>query len=103
MNWDELNLQLGNEDSMPCARAGHCSVGISTRLYIWSGRDGYRKTWKNQVCCKDLWYLEVDKPSAPNRVSLVKAATHSLEVNWMAMPSGQTYILQVSVTFLQSN
>lgn len=96
MNWDDINLKQDSEENMPCARAGHCAVGISTRLYIWSGRDGYRKTWKNQVCCKDLWYLEVDKPAAPNRVSLVKAATHSLEVNWMAMPSGQTYILQVS-------
>ncbi|XP_045481426.1 host cell factor 2 [Harmonia axyridis] len=95
MNWDDINLKQDSEENMPCARAGHCAVGISTRLYIWSGRDGYRKTWKNQVCCKDLWYLEVDKPAAPNRVSLVKAATHSLEVNWMAMPSGQTYILQI--------
>ncbi|KAL3290269.1 hypothetical protein HHI36_023619 [Cryptolaemus montrouzieri] len=95
MNWDDINLKLDNEENIPCARAGHCAVGISTRLYIWSGRDGYRKTWKNQVCCKDLWYLEVDKPPAPNRVSLVKAATHSLEVNWSATPSGQTYILQI--------
>ncbi|KAK9889883.1 hypothetical protein WA026_008685 [Henosepilachna vigintioctopunctata] len=95
MNWDNLNLKADNEENIPCARAGHCAVGISTRLYIWSGRDGYRKTWKNQVCCKDLWYLEIDRPPAPNRVSLVKAATHSLEVNWSATPSGQTYILQI--------
>ncbi|KAJ8914754.1 hypothetical protein NQ315_013257, partial [Exocentrus adspersus] len=95
MNWDELNIVNESENSLPCARAGHCAVGISTRLYIWSGRDGYRKAWKNQVCCKDLWYLEVDKPPAPSRVSLVKAATHSLEVNWTGSPSVQTYILQI--------
>ncbi|CAH1103409.1 unnamed protein product [Psylliodes chrysocephalus] len=95
MNWDELNIHADSEVSLPCARAGHCAVGISTRLYIWSGRDGYRKAWKNQVCCKDLWYLEVDKPPAPSRVSLVKAGTQSLEVNWTGSPSVQTYILQI--------
>lgn len=47
------------------------------------------------MCCKDLWYLEVDKPAAPSRVSLVKAGTHSLEVNWTGSPSVQTYILQI--------
>lgn len=94
LNWDELTVNTA-EGQVPCARAGHCAVGISTRLYIWSGRDGYRKAWKNQVCCKDLWYLEVDKPPAPSRVSLVKAGTQSLEVNWSGSPSVQTYILQI--------
>lgn len=94
LNWDELTVKSA-DGQVPCARAGHCAVGISTRMYIWSGRDGYRKAWKNQVCCKDLWYLEVDKPPAPSRVSLVKAGTHSLEVNWSGSPSVQTYILQI--------
>lgn len=39
----------GFEDAVPRARAGHCSVAINSRLYIWSGRDGYRKAWNNQV------------------------------------------------------
>ena len=44
------------EDALPRARAGHSSVAIHTRLFIWSGRDGYRKAWNNQVsrcnsCC----------------------------------------------------
>lgn len=95
LNWDEVNIDT-TEENMPCARAGHCAVGINTRLYIWSGRDGYRKAWKNQVCCKDLWYLEVDRPPAPSRVSLVKAGTHSLEVNWTGSPFVQSYVLQVS-------
>ncbi|CAH0562216.1 unnamed protein product [Brassicogethes aeneus] len=95
LNWDELDINA-TEGNVPCARAGHCAVGISTRLYIWSGRDGYRKAWKkNQVCCKDLWYLEIDKPPAPSRVSLVKAATSSLEVNWTGSPSVRCYILQI--------
>lgn len=49
------------------------------------------------MCCKDLWYLEVDKPAAPGRVALVKAGTQSLEVNWTGAPQTQTYILQVSI------
>ena len=49
------------EDALPRARAGHCSVAIHSRLYIWSGRDGYRKAWNNQVCFKDLWFLETGK------------------------------------------
>lgn len=49
------------EDNIPRARAGHCAVAINSRLYVWSGRDGYRKAWNNQVCCKDLWYLETGK------------------------------------------
>lgn len=44
--------------SSPRARAGHCAVPVGSRIYIWSGRDGYRKSWNYQVCCKDLWYLE---------------------------------------------
>ncbi|XP_065158736.1 LOW QUALITY PROTEIN: host cell factor 1-like [Atheta coriaria] len=94
MHWDDLNIGSFDQ-SLPCARAGHCAVGINTRLYVWSGRDGYRKAWNNQVCCKDLWYLEVEKPSAPGRVSLVKAGTNSLEVNWNGLPSTQTYVLQI--------
>lgn len=39
------------EDAVPRARAGHCAVSINNRLYIWSGRDGYRKAWNNQVSC----------------------------------------------------
>lgn len=57
MCW-EMVLMDSLEETIPRARAGHCSVGINSRLYIWSGRDGYRKAWNNQVCCKDLWYLE---------------------------------------------
>lgn len=48
-----------------------------------------------QVCCKDLWYLEVSKPPAPSRVQLIKAATRSLEVSWNATPSAQYYVLQI--------
>ena len=48
MTWEPLSMD-GFEDAVPRARAGHCSVAINSRLYIWSGRDGYRKAWNNQV------------------------------------------------------
>jgi len=48
MSWENLHMDMLDE-SIPRARAGHCAVAIHTRLYIWSGRDGYRKAWNNQV------------------------------------------------------
>lgn len=55
--WEPVVYEMA-EDSLPRSRAGHCSVAINSRLYVWSGRDGYRKAWNNQVCFKDLWFLE---------------------------------------------
>jgi len=94
MAWESLSMEVF-EDAMPRARAGHCAVSIHTRLWIWSGRDGYRKAWNNQVCCKDLWYLETERPAAPGRVQLVRASTHSLEVCWGSVPTADAYVLQV--------
>ncbi|RWS30313.1 host cell factor 1-like isoform X2, partial [Leptotrombidium deliense] len=94
MSWELVTTESFDE-AVPRARAGHCAVAISTRLYIWSGRDGYRKAWNNQVCCKDLWFLETDKPSAPTRVQLVRAATNTLEVCWGNVPTADAYILQI--------
>merc|ERR1719209_1643242 len=91
------------EDAMPRARAGHCAVSIHTRLWIWSGRDGYRKAWNNQVCCKDLWYLETERPAAPGRVQLVRASTHSLEVCWGSVPTADAYLLQVQKYDMPAN
>lgn len=42
MAWESLSMEVF-EDAMPRARAGHCAVSIHTRLWIWSGRDGYKK------------------------------------------------------------
>lgn len=68
MCWETV-LMDSLEDNVPRARAGHCSVAINSRLYIWSGRDGYRKAWNNQVCCKDLWYLETGEDASSARIS----------------------------------
>ncbi|XP_005414232.1 PREDICTED: host cell factor 1 [Chinchilla lanigera] len=94
MAWETILMDT-LEDNIPRARAGHCAVAINTRLYIWSGRDGYRKAWNNQVCCKDLWYLETEKPPSPARVQLVRANTNSLEVSWGAVATADSYLLQL--------
>ncbi|XP_069785357.1 host cell factor 1-like isoform X2 [Narcine bancroftii] len=94
MTWEPVVMET-QEDNLPRARAGHCSVAVNSRLYIWSGRDGYRKAWNNQVCCKDLWFLETERPPAPSRVQLVRANTSSLEVSWGSVPTAESYLLQL--------
>lgn len=61
--WTTLvsDSQEDKKNSRPRPRAGHCAVAIGTRLYFWSGRDGYRKALNSQVCCKDLWYLDTGR------------------------------------------
>ncbi len=49
MSWEPLQMEVFDESLVPRARAGHCAVAVNTRLYMWSGRDGYRKAWNNQV------------------------------------------------------
>lgn len=69
MCWETVLMDT-LEDNIPRARAGHCAVAINSRLYVWSGRDGYRKAWNNQVCCKDLWYLETGRCAATLLIGL---------------------------------
>lgn len=80
---------------LPGPRAGHCAVAVGTRLYIWSGRDGYRKAWNNQVCCKDLWYLDTERPLAPSQVQLIRATTNSFQLKWDEVPTVEGYLLQL--------
>lgn len=46
------------------------------------------------MCCRDLWYLEVEVPAPAARVALVRASTHSLELCWLATPTAQMYMLE---------
>uniref|UniRef100_A0A8C2VDC9 Host cell factor 2 n=1 Tax=Chinchilla lanigera TaxID=34839 RepID=A0A8C2VDC9_CHILA len=88
--------QEDKKNSRPRPRAGHCAVAIGTRLYFWSGRDGYKKALNSQVCCKDLWYLDTEKPLAPSQVQLIKATTSSFHVKWDEVPTVEGYLLQLS-------
>ncbi len=74
MCWETVLMDT-LEDNIPRARAGHCAVAINSRLYVWSGRDGYRKAWNNQVCCKDLWYLETGRSAVTWLVSAFKVTS----------------------------
>lgn len=94
MTWEDLSIEV-TEEYLPKPRAGHCAAVINSRMFIWSGRDDYKKAWNNQVCCKDLWYLEVEKPGPPGRIQLVRAATHNLEICWPGHPIADSYILQI--------
>ncbi|XP_069486015.1 host cell factor 2 [Ambystoma mexicanum] len=87
---------LEDQKNAPRARAGHCSVNIGTRLYIWSGRDGYKKASSGQVCCKDLWYLDTEKPPAPSQVQLIRATTNSFQVKWDEVHMVEGYLLQLN-------
>ena len=80
---------------MPRARAGHSAIQVNNRLFVWSGRDGYRKAWNNQVCCKDLWFLETEVPAAPGKVQLIKPTTNTLEIIWTGVPTADAYLLQI--------
>jgi host cell factor len=103
MKWEETPDFVDKDDveDAPCPRAGHTAAAVDTRLYIWSGRDGYKKVWNNQVrapqqvCCNDLWYLETEMPPAPSKVQLVRAGTDTLELQWTHIACADRYLLQV--------
>ncbi|XP_056430495.1 host cell factor 2 isoform X1 [Hyla sarda] len=97
MEWTTLMPESSvDRKDWPWPRAGHCAVTIGKRLYIWSGRDGYKKAWNCQVCCKDLWYIDTEKPPPPSQVQLVLATTNSFHVKWNELPTVEGYLLQLS-------
>jgi host cell factor len=87
--------EVEESEEAPCPRAGHCASIVGTRMYVWSGRDAYKRVWNTQVCCNDLWYLETEIPPAPTRVQLVRAGTNSLELLWTTISSADCYLLQI--------
>lgn len=58
MTWEDLCMETA-EENIPRARAGHCAVGVHCRVYVWSGRDGYRKAWNNQASMCKAWNDQV--------------------------------------------
>lgn len=51
MTWEVCPKYPEAEDreDVPCPRAGACAAVVGTRMYLWSGRDGYKKVWNSQV------------------------------------------------------
>ncbi|XP_059614278.1 host cell factor 1-like [Phlebotomus argentipes] len=96
MVWQDFSGIMNNVlENVPRARAGHCAVSIHSRLYIWSGRDGYRKAWNNQVCCKDLWYLEVEAPPQVPKLLVRSVGQEKMEATWSAVPTAKWYVLEI--------
>uniref|UniRef100_A0A1B0D195 Fibronectin type-III domain-containing protein n=1 Tax=Phlebotomus papatasi TaxID=29031 RepID=A0A1B0D195_PHLPP len=96
MVWQDFSSIMNNVmENVPRARAGHCAVSIHSRLYIWSGRDGYRKAWNNQVCCKDLWYLEVEVPPQVPKLQVRSINQEKMEATWSPVPTAKRYVLEI--------
>lgn len=95
MSWEKINMGMDENNIVPKARAGHCAVTIQTRMYVWSGRDGYKKKSNNQICCSDFWYLEVDKPQKCVKNQLIRASTNTLEIVWKNISTADAYIVQI--------
>ncbi|GAB0098410.1 Host cell factor [Sergentomyia squamirostris] len=96
MVWQDFSAIMNSAtETVPRARAGHCAVSIHSRLYIWSGRDGYRKAWNNQVCCKDLWYLEVEVPAQVPKLQVRSIGSEKMEATWSAVPTAKWYVLEI--------
>ena len=51
MKWESCPTYPDEEeqDMSMSPRAGACGAVVGTRVYVWSGRDGYKKVWNNQV------------------------------------------------------
>ncbi|KAF0991793.1 hypothetical protein HZS_571, partial [Henneguya salminicola] len=92
--WENVCISE-SDDLVPRPRAGHCGVMLNNRLYIWSGRDGFRKSWNDQVCCKDLWYLETSKALPPTRIMMDGNDTVSVSVKWDIISNADYYIIQI--------
>lgn len=93
--WQYVSSESSNEVA-PKPRAGHCAVPISTRIYIWSGRDGYKKAPnKNQICYNDHWYLETEPPSQPTKPAPIRANTQTLEMYWNKLGNADYYLVQI--------
>ncbi|XP_055380924.1 host cell factor 2-like [Condylostylus longicornis] len=93
--WEDYSNIQGDEEQIPKSRAGHSAANVNGRLFIWSGRDGYRKAWNNQVCCKDLWYLEVDVPQTAPKVTVNRVSNNSFEISWAEVPFSAAYFIQI--------
>ncbi len=82
MTWETILVDT-LEDNIPRARAGHCTVAINTGCMSGVEETAYRKAWNNQVCCKDLWYLETGEWADTSMYTLPITNTYILK-KWQA-------------------
>lgn len=96
LTWEDVLVRNDPaNDSSAGARAGHTALTIGTRIYIWSGRECCATLGgANTKCWDDFWILDVQRPSKPSKIQLVRAGTKCLELKWNMVPGADTYILQ---------
>jgi len=85
MTWENLQQDV-LDDTIPRARAGHSAVAIHQRLFVWSGRDGYRKAWNNQVILSTIHSNSKSKVSNMKRTFVFVVLTRFVARtcgNWM--------------------
>lgn len=98
LNLDTMAWQQVVSTKRPNPRTGHCTVQMDgRRIYIWSGRDGYKKSKDQQVCLNDMWFLEVDVPSPPSRPEMLRWLSNTMELKWNKTPTAQYYLLECQV------
>ncbi|KAI6218192.1 Kelch repeat type 1 and Kelch repeat type 2 and Fibronectin domain containing protein [Aphelenchoides fujianensis] len=93
--WEKFGEKLiAPGESLPKARAGHAAAVVHSRMYVWSGRDGIRKLMNAQLCCKDMFLLDTKPPFPPTHLQLIRATLEGVEIQWPAVPTADSYILQ---------
>lgn len=97
LNLETMTWQEVISAKRPGPRTGHCSVALHGRIYIWSGRDGYKKKNGKQICLNDMWYLEVDVPPPPSRPEIYKLSTNSMDLKWSQTHSAHCYMLECQI------
>ncbi|CAD5225776.1 unnamed protein product [Bursaphelenchus xylophilus] len=94
--WESFQEAVTDEkNSFPNARAGHSACVINNRVYIWSGRDGIRRTGSSVKCCKDFYFLETQPPATPGPIQLAKATLDTIEITWARIPNADSYHVEV--------
>ncbi|KNC83505.1 hypothetical protein SARC_04236 [Sphaeroforma arctica JP610] len=103
LSWIDVDVSGLNGDGLPKARAGHCAAVVGTRVFVWSGRDGYRENHNNsQVCCQDLWLLETAPPPKSSEFSPQRITALTVIGRWSPVPTADAYRLQIMLCHDQS-
>ncbi|CAG0919961.1 unnamed protein product [Notodromas monacha] len=94
LHWESFAMDM-HEESLPIARAGHVCVAVDSRLYIWSGRDGFKRSWNKQVCLQDFWSMDTRPPEAPLLLKATNTDAQSTALSWTTVRSADRYLVQI--------